>query len=506
MKNMMLPARNSKWLLVALFIGATSMLSAQDVLPGFFSISPTEQVRFAPGNLQYNYSTGSYQLAASQATVIGTDNATAISSTIGVRDLFNWGEINGMEASGYRVLTEEEWYYLFQTRADAYSLYALATVTGVQGLVILPDKETWTLPAGLSFLYHNTGDGYGKNVYDASQWAQMEAAGALFLPATGYMYFSGTYTVEDVASHGVYWTKTESGTKAYRVQFDDTYFTEFSQQPKDRYYSVRPVKPAPVMLSENDEPSAFETKMTTLRGSSDVYMLRTLRKAGCFNTLTLPFSISDIDASPLAGAEVYEFVGATVEDDVLLLDITPVTSNSLSHSTPYLIQWPNTGEVLKLMHFSGLSAGSWDNNNIADDVGTGNVAFHGFYGKTHIDDDISGTTHLNLFVGANNTLYWPTDGSDASAKMSGFRAYFQITVGGGGGGMPRRARMSRQMPQRSGIYKGMPAAFRIVEQNQTTTDIESAEVSSVYLVKVLQNGHIVIIRNGEMFNINGQKL
>jgi len=241
-------------------------------------------------------------------------------------------------------------------------------------------------------------------------------------------------------------------------------------------------------LDERDDEETTAGQISAFRTQSTpaVFLFRTLRKAGCFNTLTLPFNVPEIAASPLSGAEVYTFTSATVEDGTLQLDITPVLSNGLTAGTPYLIQWDNTGEVLTLMHFTDIT---WDEDNNASHAGTGDVSYAGFYGKTHINDNES---HSNLFLAGGNELYWPSDGDDEDAKMLGFRAYFQIS--------------SDQSPitnHQSPLYRGMPAALRI---KSTPTGIETEHVDNVHCAKILHDGQIIIIRNGEKYSINGQKL
>ena len=240
-------------------------------------------------------------------------------------------------------------------------------------------------------------------------------------------------------------------------------------------------------LDESDEADVTTYKINDFRGSSinEIDIFRTLRKAGSFNTLTLPFNVPNIALSPLAGAEVYVFVGATVVNNILQLDITPLTSNTLTAGTPYLIQWPNTGVVMKRLHFSGIT---WDTDQTADNAGTGNVLLHGFYGKTHINDATEGEQHLNLFLQGNNQLYWPEENDTTS--MLGFRAWFQI-VGNTIANAP--------------VRRNMPATLRIVN---TPTDIENpiTDNPSTTTYKELRNGQLIIIRNGETFSSNGQKL
>ena len=246
-------------------------------------------------------------------------------------------------------------------------------------------------------------------------------------------------------------------------------------------------------LDESDEPSNTEAKINDYRSTStSVTLFRTLRKAGCFNTLTLPFNVSNLAASPLGGdnVEVYTFTDAAVENGTLVFDITKVNTNRLEAGVPYLIQWNNTGEVITRMDFTDIDG--WDNDNTAETTNGTGVTYHGFYGKTHIGDATNGEQHLNLFLLGNNQLYWPTDGEDESAKMLGFRAWFQIANSG---------------PSYSPIRRGMPATLRIVA---TPTGIDSpfpsGEGRGEAATIVLRDGQLVIIRNGQSFSLNGQKL
>jgi len=515
----MLRSKNNKrFLLAALLISAATTLFAQELVQGFFSVGPSKKVQFAKGNMQYDYSTSTYGFASEQYEIIGAGNATAMNTSTGVRDLFNWDERDDMPGF-IDVLSKDEWQYLFGYdggRTNAYSLFALSRIEKspgvyVNGLTILPDEEMWAWPEGLNWNYTETGAGYAKNTFSLEDWARMEAAGAVFLPVGGYMGYSdyySEYVVEDFDTHGVYWTSTEDPedvtNKAFRIQFDGEkspggYFYDFEGWWKNRYQSVRSLKLAPTYyLSENDEPEVFAAKKAALEGVSSVYVLRTLRKAGYFNTLTLPFRVPDINDSPLKGdgVEVYEFVDASVIGDVLTLDITKRAASSLEAGVPYLIRWDNTGEVLKLLHFEDVT---WDDDNNAENVPGGHVTFQGFYGKKHINDvSISGVSHSNLFLAANNVINWPTDGDDPSAKMLGFRAYFEVTLAGGGAGMRRRA------PQSNGIYKGMPVQFRIVNRENTATGLEDTDTASPIPTKMMRDGQLIIIRNNVEYSISGQ--
>ena len=244
-------------------------------------------------------------------------------------------------------------------------------------------------------------------------------------------------------------------------------------------------------LDERDDEETTSGQISTFRTQSTpaVFLFRTLRKAGCFNTLTLPFNVSNLADSPLGGdnVEVYTFTDAAVENGTLVFDITKVNINRLKAGVPYLIQWNNTGEVITRMDFTDIDG--WDGDNTAETTNGTGVTYHGFYGKTHISDDATnGTQHLNLFLGGNNTLYWPTDGDIASAKMLGFRAWFQVST----------------VASFAPVHRNMPASFRIVS---TPTDMDQITNDQLPKTnKIIEDGHLIIIRNGEKYSINGQKL
>ena len=183
------------------------------------------QVVFSQGNLQYQASTGTWRFAANQYDYIGSDNSYISSSYSGWIDLFGWGTGNnptmaysdnsyystfndwgsnviGSDAANtWRTLTLYEWGYIIYERPDAVNKYAAATVNDVHGMVLLPDS--WTLPDGCTFTA-GQGSGWSTNTYNVSQWASMEAAGAVFLPAAGDRDGT-TFSGKD---SGTYWTSS----------------------------------------------------------------------------------------------------------------------------------------------------------------------------------------------------------------------------------------------------------------------------------------------------------
>ena len=215
-----------------------------------FSVSDTSTVRFSKGNLQYNAAQDEWRFAAKQYLYVGDGNANASQDYDGWINLpftsssesyyypggaytnsltgeyvnADWGYNNpinngGNKVTQWRTLTNEEWTYLMGENVTRSGKYGLATIRGSSnsytGLVLLPDD--WTLPNGVTFTA-GTGSGFTTNTYTTNQWQKMEAAGALFLPASGAR--SGT-NVSNVGLFGYYWSSTFSNEySAERMYFN----------------------------------------------------------------------------------------------------------------------------------------------------------------------------------------------------------------------------------------------------------------------------------------------
>ena len=259
-------------------------------LPGEFSISSTKKMKFSKGNLQavigtgisdYRATASSWKLAGHQYDFIGDaagNNSFAVGTTVdlfgwvgasasydsyglctntsannayyGTSDSYalktEWGSVPGVVSalgSWWRTLTNEENQYLQYFRSDASSKWGHGSINGINGMIILPD--VWALPANCSF---SAGSSDWANAYtlDASgttnAWVDMEAAGAVFLPAAGVR--DGT-SVDGVGSGGLYWTSSVCNVdSAYSVYFFSGLLD--SQSALDRYmgFSVRLVKEA----------------------------------------------------------------------------------------------------------------------------------------------------------------------------------------------------------------------------------------------------------------------
>ena len=394
-------------------------------------------------------------------------------------NLFKWREIPSLEHDGWRALTSSEWSYLLVTRDVNGN--SLGTVNGKPGLIILPDN--FVLPEGLSFIGNHAH--FEENKYSSAEWAQMSAAGAVFLPADGYGYNDGSYKTDNVNLQGNYWSSTpnpSASEKAYVIQFEELTIHNKQSYDTTMYYSVRLAQTVTV-LDENDDETTFASKFATARMKDYALMKRTLYKDGYFNTICLPFNVNSIAASPLAGAEIYTFDGGRVVDtgsgNELQLQLSPLSGDQLTKGVPYMLRW-TSGDNLSFLKFDNIL---WGTGSDAGQTGDAKVTFHGFYPMTHIEE----LNHYNLFLGADDVLYWPT--SDGTS-MRGFRAYWLVDPG---------------QPSPAPVYRGMPASLYIRQKTGVTTGIENDELKTKS-AKLLREGRVVLLINGEPYSIGGQKL
>jgi hypothetical protein len=271
-------------------------------LVGKFSVSSTDKVYFSKGNLQYTKSTSEWSFMDHQYSTVET-TSQAIGDNYASQDvvsLFGWGTSGwnngntyyqpyntanttssygpkngttrtydltgdyanadwgrnnaisngGNTANTWRTLTKDEWTYLFNTRSastvngTANARYAKAYLFGTtHGVIIFPDVYTHpagvTAPTGINVESSTSWNG---NRYTATDWAKMEAAGCVFLPAAGRRDGTNIYNVNEYVR---YWTSSYySAQTAYHVGIESSNMKPADYNQKYFGYSVRLVRDA----------------------------------------------------------------------------------------------------------------------------------------------------------------------------------------------------------------------------------------------------------------------
>lgn len=263
-----------------------------------FSISSTKQVIISQGNLQYVPATGVWSFHTHQydicetggsgytttryfaagtdpidlfgfgtsgynnmypymTSITSTDYLAPASSLSGTS--YDWGYYNAISNGGNMAglwYTPEKklWDYLLLDRTpttvginnNAPALFTFTTIGGVhKGLIVFPDDYTHPTDAStdLSDATFNSNSNYTAAV-PYSDWAKMEAAGAVFFPAAGYRNLNGgAMTYITAPNQGKYWTASSSSTtRARNYYFYSTSAPANKEDDRNFGLSVRVVK------------------------------------------------------------------------------------------------------------------------------------------------------------------------------------------------------------------------------------------------------------------------
>ena len=235
---------------------------------------------------------------------------------------------------------------------------------------------------------------------------------------------------------------------------------------------------------------------------------RTLYKDGDWNTLCLPFDVSqgnsildgatvkelDVDNYYDANGEFYTKLdyenafrtGFDAETGTLYLYFKNVEADGsgvvLQAGTPYLIKWdkaegyddadPATRDITGDLVFRDAKLLSLPNNAISYDH---NVTFCGNYSPVAL----TGGDASNLYLGAANKLYWPS----ADHTINAFRGYFHVDLSNGA--KVREIRLSLD----DNVTSIQNAEFIIHNYNGGATyNLSGQKVSDDYKGIVIKNG------------------
>lgn len=208
----------------------------------------------------------------------------------------------------------------------------------------------------------------------------------------------------------------------------------------------------------------------------NVYVLRSLR-AGMYNTLCLPFYIPSLEGTALAKdeADVYAYTEADVttvgSSREIILGFSYV--DGMTAGVPYLVE-PEAD--IDRMEFE------FRNVHIAATEPTEGVTYEGitFRGILKPVQLTEGVKSI-LFLVSNNQLAW----ANTTASMYGMRGYFNV-------------------PEED--LQALRARAYIVPSQSTTTDVEEVLSSGDEVQKVLHNGALYIVRDGQVYTILGAKV
>lgn len=196
-------------------------------------------------------------------------------------------------------------------------------------------------------------------------------------------------------------------------------------------------------LADNEDNSTLISRLQNITVAETTLSGRTLYKDGYWNTLCLPFTV-ELESSPLAGATVKTLTEAEVTDGTLSLYFTDVmpaytdekgTHTFLQPGTPYLLKWDSgtkiENPVFGYRYYNSTAPQDVVISDIVypdaatDEEGPSSeptyepiLSFKGTYAPV----TLKGGNGSLLYLGANNTLYYPS----TDVTINAFRAYFQL--------------------------------------------------------------------------------
>lgn len=496
-----------------------------EALSGKFSTGKYEYAEFATGNLQYKPSTDTWRFAKQQYQYVGKDNIYVGKEDYkGWIDLFGWSADDkfGVNSSndnanyqgefvdwgklfpeeGWSTLSKNQWYYLLNQRTNAASLKQIAMVGETLGIMLFPDE--WTLPAGCAptqQTHHDEEDGEDHSCdfvsynYTLAHWTELEKAGAIFLPAAGRR--TGGWGNETISPHMIgkaeldadrhykhyadyyayYWTSTKTDGKVnYLInctlvdKVKDTYTVHAGHvnwAEEARYgQSVRLAKVTNtlIQLGDNDNSEVIEANAGQ---KVNVQVNRTFKANDGYYTICLPFNI---DADEIGTAYQIKEITEHVAGEGINVEFTP--ADILQAGQPYLLL---PSKNLENPIFEGVTIVNTTGDAAPTVSGEGiNIAFTGIING---GGETNGTSEY--YVGDGGYLY------NGKTSKLGLRAFFTITDNNGN---PAKVRA------------------RVVVGENTATDLDNILNGENTTIKVIKNGQLIIIRNGEKFNAQGQKL
>ena len=485
-------------------------------LSGQFSTGEYEYAEFATGNLQHNPKSGDWRFAKQQYQYVGEANINVGDENYeGWIDMFGWSGDGkfGVNPSnknedyydafvdwgtkmgeGWSTLSADQWKYLLNTRPNAKDLKQIARVGSVVGIMLFPD--VWNAPLTVTAQRDNYFEVDIHN-YTLKQWADLEAAGAVFLPAAGRRtggygnminknqveetdpanLNGGHYKHQDNTNiYCYYWTSTiNESTKdvsfLHNIQAlggdDYTIGTGAVWGEQGRYgQSVRLAKVNTlIQLGDEDNSDVIEAN----EGKTvNVQVNRSFTANVGYYTICLPF---DLAAEKIGTALQISSVTENVAEQGMNVVFTEVTN--LVAGQPYLVL---PSEDLTNPIFENVEIVNTTGETTATVTGAGiNITFTGIING--VGEQTNGTTEY--YVGDNGYLY------NGTVDKLGLRAFFTITDEAGN---PTKVRA------------------RVVTREDATTGFENITNGENTTIKVIENGQLIIIRNGEKFNAQGQKL
>ncbi len=159
------------------------------------------------------------------------------------------------------------------------------------------------------------------------------------------------------------------------------------------------------------------TAISTANGNTANVTLdgRTLYKDGDWNTLCLPFNLSNFTGTPLEGATVKTLTSSSFNSETGSLTLTFSDDlTAIEAGKPYIVKWASGSDIVNPA-FQGVVVSNAEYNIV-----TTNATFTGSYDPILL----TGGDRSVLYLGSSNKLYFPA----SDRTIGSCRAYFQLDL------------------------------------------------------------------------------
>ncbi len=205
-------------------------------------------------------------------------------------------------------------------------------------------------------------------------------------------------------------------------------------------------------------------------GTHDIQIIRTI-VADMYNTICLPFDVNEAQLKAIFGSDVKlkQLSSAELNGEELDLIFDDVTSG-IYRGTPYLIKTS-----------SNVVNPTFVDVEIKEKTGQATSCTNADFIGSFIKGEVPAGEN-NLFLGPNDLLYFSQD----PTPIKGMRAWFQV----------------------KGVPNAMQAIKRanIVTSGQVITSVDFVKDANNGTLKTIENGQVIIIRDGIRYNVMGIKL
>lgn len=466
-------------------------------LSGKFTINAKgDTAVFSRGNLQYNYEANQWYTAEKQYEALGDLNLRFGDATYqGSIDLFgwscessdygkqwkykdtefsgdfvDWGELFAGDEKEWSTLSEAEWNFIMDRKKDGKKLWTMIALSSdsLNGMALFPDD--WEAPACASDLvygFYNVDDkpNYKKNTFTFEEWAELEAAGAVFLPLAGARagFWGNNWTgsaetslsnplssgydwVDNVNWMGYYWLSTSKNTTQASTAILPGWHDYKWNVPT--IWSREKRRGQPVRLVTRIPKAEYETVRTGLT-------------PGNFYTICLPKEVTAVK-----GATFWSLTYKETDDSKVYIEEENVPFIA---GTPFIIQ--ATADKLEVMYTGDA---------------TGTPVENGALRGTLVDINAEDFALLagDVYILKDNKIRQRTTGNFLSANRA-YILYNELQPVPAAGFAPGKN------------VRGLPLQK---DEAQGFENLEGGEKP----IKVLINGQLYILRGENVYNANGQ--